>query len=460
MTETQTHGFSGPHWDDEGVARELFVEVDGMLPYERGATELLDLQLRALADQLESRRGSIPVLDQRATDAGVTKPSTLQDVVPLLLPHHVYKSYPQSFIDKGRWDGMNRWYGTLSALDHQDVDFSGVTNVDGWIAAMDAAGRGMFVTSGTTGKAGFLPISDRDKARNTDIGTASFRNFFRFDEGSRRPTFILAAAQGPQKTVNANRNIADTFGDPEATFWLFEDADSVATTNRLGAIRTASNNGTVRPEDLAEVQAVQLAKRELFEQRMAWIADRIQEHLNEPVLIKGFWSQMVQLVDLLQARGVKPGTFAPGSFVFTGGGKKADTLPEGFEEKVRSFFAGVRVSQLYAMSEILHQSYPCSEDRYHLPMGVLPVLLDESGERALDRVDGVMEGRLALHELGLRDRWGGIITSDWVTIDFAACPCGLPSTSLIDVRRITQGADDKLTCAGTIDAYVRDIVGA
>ncbi|MGD9956088.1 MAG: hypothetical protein AB7V23_08485 [Candidatus Nanopelagicales bacterium] len=460
MAQTESQGFTGPHWDDEGVARELFVDVAGMAPYERSSADLLDLHLRALADQLESRRRSIPVLDQRATDAGVSKPTSLHDVAPLLLPHHVYKSYPQSFIDKGRWDGMNRWYGTLSALDHAEVDVSGVHDIDGWIAAMDAAGRGMFVTSGTTGKAGFLPISDRDKARNTDIGTASFRNFFRFPEGARVPTFILAPAQGPQKTVNANRNIAATFGDPDATYFLFDDADSVATTNRIGAIRTASNNGTVRPEDLAEVQAIQLAKRDLFEQRMAWIADRIQEHLDRPMLVKGFWSQMTQLVDLLVARGVRPGSLAPGSFVFTGGGKKADSLPEGFEQKVRSFFAGTRVGQLYAMSEILHQSYPCAADRYHLPMGVMPILLDEPGERALDRVDGVMEGRLALHEFGLRDRWGGVITSDWVTIDFATCSCGLASASLVDVRRITQGADDKLTCAGTIDAYVRDIVGA
>ncbi len=458
--QTERRGFTGPHWDDEGAVSELFADVHGTGPYERSASDLLDVQLRAIAEQLEARRGSIPVVDQRAADAGVAKPSSLQDVVPLLLPHHVYKSYPQSFIDKGRWDGMNRWYGTLSALDHEDVDFSGVTDVDGWIAAMDAVGRGMFVTSGTTGKAGFLPISDRDKARNTDVGTASFANFFGFPEGTRLATFILASAHGPQKTVDANRNIAATWGDPDAVFWLFDEGDSVATTNRLGAIRTASNNGTVRPEDLAEVQAVQLAKRDDFERGMARIADGIAEHLDGPVLLKGFWSQMVQLVDLLQARGVAPGSLAPGSFVFTGGGKKADTLPEGFEEKVRSFFAGTRVGQLYAMSEVVHQTFPCAADRYHFPAALMPILLDEPGERALDRVDGVMEGRLALHEFTLGDRWGGVISSDWVTLDFASCPCGLASTSIIDVRRITQGADDKLTCAGTIDAYVRDIVGA
>ncbi len=458
--ESESRGFTGSHWDGDGVVSELFADVHGTGPYERPAADLLDLQLRAVGEQLEQRRGSIPVIDQRASEAGVTKPSCLQDLVPLLLPHHVYKSYPQSFVDKGRWDGMNRWYGTLSALDHEDIDCSDVADVDGWIDAMDAAGRGMFVTSGTTGKAGFLPISDRDKARNTDVGTASFANFFRFAEGARLATFILAAAQGPQKTVNANRNIAATWGDPDATYWLFEGGDSVATTNRLGAIRTASNNGSVRPEDLAAVQAVQLAKRDEFERGMARIADRIADHLDGPILLKGFWSQMVQLVDLLQARGVQPGSLAPGSFVFTGGGKKADSLPEGFEEKVRSFFAGTRVGQLYAMSEVVHQSYPCAADHYHLPAGLMPILLDESGEQAIERVDGVMEGRLALHEFALRDRWGGVISSDWVTIDFAPCACGLASASILDVRRITQGADDKLTCAGTIDAYVRDIVGA
>lgn len=448
------------HWDEEGAVREILSDRDGMAPYERSAFELLDLQLRALSEQLEDRRSTIPVLAQRASDAGLTKTASLDDVVPLLLPHQAYKSYPQAFVDKGRWDRMSQWYSTLSALDQADLDFGAIRDVDEWIASMTAAGHGMFTTSGTTGKAGFLPASERDRARNRDIAAASIRNAFPLPEGARLPTFILGARRGPQKLSDYLEVLVDLVADADSTHFLFEHTDPVATTNRLGAIRTASNNGTVRPEDLAEIQQLQLAKRAEFEQSMNRMADLIIENLDRPILIKGFWSQMLQLVELLRQRGVQPGSIASGSIVFAGGGKKADALPDDFVEQVESFFAGAHFVVFYSMSEILHLSYPCSAGRQHLPAQVMPVLLDESGEHALQPVDGIVQGRMGLFELALRDRWGGVISSDWVTADYGRCPCGLGSFSLIEIGRISQGSDDKLTCAGTTDAYVRDIVGA
>ncbi len=446
------------HWQEEGAVRELLADREGAAPYERSPFDLFDLQLRALSEQLEERRSSIPVLGQRAVDAGVTKTASLHDVVPLLLPHQAYKSYPQSFVDRGRWDRMNQWYGTLSALDDQDLDFDGVGDVDEWIDRMTAAGRGMYATSGTTGKAGFLPASERDRARNRDIAAASIKHVFP-SNGSKLPLFVLGARGGPQKLSDFNEVMVDLIGEPGHTHFLFDHTDPIAMTNRLGAIRTASNNGTVRPEDLAEVQQLQLAKRDEFEANMARMADLVLEHVDRPIQIKGFWSQMLQFVDLLRRRGLAPGSLAPGSLVFAGGGKKADSLPDDFEQQVRDFFAGAHFVVYYSMSEILHLAYPCSAGRQHLPAQVMPVLLDESGEQALEPTNGVMQGRMGLFEFALRDRWGGVISSDWVTADYSRCPCGLASFSLIEIGRISQGTDDKLTCAGTIDAYVRDIVG-
>ncbi|MGE3448418.1 MAG: hypothetical protein AB7H92_12660 [Microbacteriaceae bacterium] len=459
MASSELPGNAGDHWEEDGAVRELLADREGLAPYERSPFELLDLQLRAVSEQLEQRRTSIPVLGQRASDAGISKPASLQDVAPLLLPHQAYKSYPQSFVDNARWDRMNQWYSTLSALDHEAVDFTGATDVDGWIACMSAAGRGMYTTSGTTGKAGFLPASDRDRARNRDIAAASIRQVFA-TAGAKMPMFVLGARGGPQKLSDFNEVFVDLLAEPGGDHFLFEQIDPVAMTNRLGAIRTASNNGTVRPEDLADVQRMQLAKRDEFERNMARMADLVVAHIDRPILLKAFWSQMLQFIDLLRQRGVQPGSLAPGSIVFAGGGKKADSLPDDFVQQVEAFFTGVDFVVYYSMSEILHLSYPCSAGRQHLPAAVVPVLLDESGERAIEPVEGVVQGRMGLFELALRDRWGGVISSDWVTADYGRCPCGLPSFSLIEIGRISQGSDDKLTCAGTIDAYVRDIVGA
>ena len=76
----------------------------------------------------------------------------------------------------------------------------------------------------------------------------------------------------------------------------------------------------------------------------------------------------------------------------------------------------------------------------------------------------MVEGRFAFLDLAYEGRWGGIITGDKVTIDFAdRCPCGRHGPTLLDnISRFAQtgGGDDHIGCAGTIDAYIRGSVAA
>jgi hypothetical protein len=50
-----------------------------------------------------------------------------------------------------------------------------------------------------------------------------------------------------------------------------------------------------------------------------------------------------------------------------------------------------------------------------------------------------------------------VITGDRISIDFGPCRCGAQSPSIRDdiVRYADIEGDDKIGCAGTIDAYVR-----
>jgi hypothetical protein len=63
-------------------------------------------------------------------------------------------------------------------------------------------------------------------------------------------------------------------------------------------------------------------------------------------------------------------------------------------------------------------------------------------------------------DLAQDGRWGGIVTSDRVRVNFSPCPCGLQSPTVLSCERYDAlGAkDDKLTCAGTMDAYIRGLV--
>jgi hypothetical protein len=97
-------------------------------------------------------------------------------------------------------------------------------------------------------------------------------------------------------------------------------------------------------------------------------------------------------------------------------------------------------------------------NRYHLPPWVVPLLLNKEGD-ALVPINGETEGRAAFFDLSLGGRWGGVISGDKISIDFSPCACGATGPSIRDniVRYADLEGDDKIGCAGTVDAYVRGV---
>jgi hypothetical protein len=73
---------------------------------------------------------------------------------------------------------------------------------------------------------------------------------------------------------------------------------------------------------------------------------------------------------------------------------------------------------------------------------------------------GEIEGRAAFVDLSLDGRWCGLISGDKIRVDYGKCACGHEGPTV--AREITRYADlpggDKITCAGTIDAYIRGAV--
>src|ERR1700730_12967975 len=102
---------------------DMVVEPDA---YNRPPRELRPLQLQAVREVFAERREQIAVLRRRADETGVREIRRFEDIVPLLFSHTVYKSYPASFVEQGRWDRMLTWLKTLSSQDPTTVDVTGV----------------------------------------------------------------------------------------------------------------------------------------------------------------------------------------------------------------------------------------------------------------------------------------------------------------------------------------------
>src|SRR5690349_18831942 len=128
------------------------------IPY----AELRDLQIAALNERLQERIDRIKLVKLRAEEAGISEIRKLEDVVPLLLPHTAYKSYPESFLTEKKWDRLTKWLGTVSAYPTDNVDLSEVREIDDWVAACDKAGHFVSCSSGTTGKSAMLVASQAD----------------------------------------------------------------------------------------------------------------------------------------------------------------------------------------------------------------------------------------------------------------------------------------------------------
>jgi hypothetical protein len=72
-------------------------------------SELAAAQIAALNERFQERKDRIKLLAHRAREAGITEVHSRADMVPLLLPHTAYKSYPESFLIEGKWDRLSKW---------------------------------------------------------------------------------------------------------------------------------------------------------------------------------------------------------------------------------------------------------------------------------------------------------------------------------------------------------------
>ena len=124
--------------------------------------ELRETQLEALNERFQERKDRIKLLGHRAREAGTAEIRSREDMVPLLFPHSVYKSYPESFLIEEKWDRLGKWLGAVSPYPISPIETSDVADIDDWIERLQAKGHYVSCSSGTTGKSAMLLASDKD----------------------------------------------------------------------------------------------------------------------------------------------------------------------------------------------------------------------------------------------------------------------------------------------------------
>jgi hypothetical protein len=436
----------------------LMAIADSDDPFSTPRGELEPLWIDAVNQRFQRCRGQIPILDRLAGDAGIDEVKTLDDVVPLLFAHTVYKSYPESFIDRGRWDRMSLWLSTLSTHPVRDADVDCVHDADDWIKRLHEAGHYVFATSGTSGKNSFLNQSRKDVTYAN--GATNPRSI---PQNRSRPVFVLGPRKAPNRASQTFTHMVETIGRPDAVFFLTDAELKITDLSAMARMRRRIGDGLATPSEIADFEASIKFRRDVADQLLDDMIDNILAHRDEPSLIVGLTPQLFRVVEAARARNVAEGSFHPDTHVISGGGAKGFDIPADHVEQIMQFMGLTfeNFTQGYGMQEASSGARMNEWGRYEFPGWIVPLLLDDSGEKLLEAHTGQVTGRMALFDVSIDGRWGGIISGDRVVVDYDPSPTGRAVPAVTEIARYSdlEGGDDKLTCAGTIDSFVRGAIG-
>ncbi|HUD28435.1 MAG TPA: hypothetical protein VMQ93_06150 [Novosphingobium sp.] len=443
-------------------ADRLLGHMPGRTGFDLPFEEIREAQVAAMNERLQEQVGSIKVVAMRAKDAGLSGIASREDAVPLLLPHTAYKSYPENFLLDEKWDKLTRWLATVSAHPTSNVDLEGIAGIDEWIDRLQAAGHYVSCSSGTTGKSAMLISSAADIAHGSqDLVNAVLWGADVEANQSRRFFSTGAVARVP-KNAALGMGLFQAFARTDVAPFV-SPAPPMTVGSITGAIvmRRKIADGVATPSEIAAFEATAAERQRAMAEAVVAVADAIIDAREDELFLMGMWAGHYQVAKMVRDRGFSAKDFNPRNALFCSGGLKRALLPDDYREFVYETFniAPERTFLSYGMQEIQSNMPQCSHGRYHVPPWLVCLPLNENGDELLPTDRGPIEARAAFFDLSMDGRWGGVISGDRIEVDFGPCGCGHASPSIADTitRYADLKGDDKIGCAGTVDAYVRGL---
>jgi hypothetical protein len=431
------------------------------------ADELATLQLAALRQRFAELRDAIPTLTRLADEAGIDTLDDVNDVVPLLFSHSVYKSYPSALIIRNRFADLTRWLDRLTTIDLSGVDVSGCEGIDSWLDTLEEQTQLRTIhTSGTAGTMSFVPRSTHEWDR---MGQAFRCGLFQYSDplgaGGRHDgewfDLIWPLWRSGRSAITYFPRMALPYllGSEERLHTLRPGRMSSDAAYLAGRVRAAAARGEL---DQLEISPALAARRQEFEREQREMTESIPRFLGEMIeTIKGRRIWMMATWNVLYTiakAGLDAGlekVFAPDSLVTTGGGAKGQVVPDDWEEMVQRFIGVDHVQHMYVMSEITAVNKACEHGRYHFEPWIIPFVLDPDDGTPFPR-EGEHTGRMAVFDLIAATHWGGFVSGDEVTLSFEPCQCGRSTAHLgrrVERYSEKRGGDDKITCLAAEDAH-------
>ena len=442
------------------IADELLSHMPDRTGYDVPHAEVRARQVAAINERFHEQADRIRIVRQRADEAGIAEIRSLADVVPLLLPHTAYKSYPESFLFDEKWDKLTRWLNTVSAHPTGNTDLAGISGIDEWIDRLQAAGHYVSCSSGTTGKSAMLISSEADIAHGQqDLVNAVLWGADVQANASRRFFSTAPVAKVPKNTM-LGLGLFEAFARKDvAPFVSPAPAMTVGSITAALVMRRKIADGTATPGEIAAFDAEGAARAKGMADAVDAVAEAIIAARDDELFLMGMWAGHYNVAKAVRDRGYSAKDFNPANALFCSGGLKRAQVPDDYRQFVYETFnvAPERTFLSYGMQEIQSNMPQCPNGRYHVPAWLVCLPLNENGDVLLDADRGEITARAAFFDLSIDGRWGGVISGDCIRIDNRPCACGNRSPSIADTitRYADFKGDDKIGCAGTVDAYIR-----
>ncbi|WP_088310665.1 hypothetical protein [Novosphingobium sp. B 225] len=454
---------------------QSFVQCDYAAGFAVSAPERDQAQLEAARQRFAALSPRIAPLGRMAAENGITEINCWQDLAPLLFPHTVYKSYPLSFIEQGRFDRMTKWLGSLTTTDLSRVILDGVDTIDDWLRALEAGSDlAPIHTFGTSGKLSILPRTKAQLDLTVRINANCIRDFAPESGGQKRdllvdhlPLISPSYRMGASSIARGMNRQAELYaGGQDNALFLYPDAwfsaDVLSLAGRLRAAEARGEAGNLA------LPASLIARRNEFAAREAsrgadmdrFFDEALHRFGGQDVFLFAVWPILFEWAEEGLKRGLK-NVFGPGSILTSGGGSKGKVMPADYKQQIFEFLGFDRCLEFFGMTELMANAPKCEHGNFHFPPVVVPFLLDPDSGAMLPR-DGRRTGRLALLDLLPESYWGGLVSGDRVTMAGfdAPCACGRHGPYLEpDIARFSdiKDGDDKINCAGAPEAHDKAI---
>jgi hypothetical protein len=446
-----------------------FFARDSFAAHRMDRSTMERLQLGAIRYRFEALRGRVKALDILIRETGVHEIGSFADAVQLLLPHGIYKSYPDRWLVQGHFGRMTGWLQSFTTCDLSPALQGDCETIDGWLDGLDTrTALRLCHSSGTTGKLSFFPRGAADVEAGKTIFRLNLAQWFDKEGASLWDydfnVVHLAPRRGRAGIARSVKQIESILVPPGAMYVLDDSPASVDVQFFLSRTQDAMRRGTTVGMEITPYIAARLDEQRARTENIRGDYQRLHDLLVGPLqgqftMVFGGTPMLWALAKFgleLGGRGVLD---AGGGHMVTAGGLKGQKLDDGWEDGLRRYFGRATVSEAYGMTEIIGGATRCRAGRFHCPPWLIPFVLDRDSGHLLPR-EGVQSGRAAFFDLTPRTHWGGVISADLLIMSWEPCACGRTTPHLgPEITRQLDGSDDGLTSATSREAIAALVEG-